>query len=109
MGDSMITVLTIVAIIVGIGTIFTAVWIAACLYQANKREKIILCSCGKKPPLHWKEADYKEPKKYAYICSCGVQGYMGLTEEEAFYGWDFRGNYQAYIRYIEVQHANDEI
>ena len=105
MGDSMTTVLTIVAIVMGIGVIFTALWIAACLYQANKREKIILCSCGKKPPLNWKDACDKEPKKYAYICSCGVQGYMGLTEEEAFYGWMLRGNREGYVAYIIAKHG----
>ena len=105
MGDSMMTALAIVGIVIGISMIFSSLWIAACLYQSNKRDKILLCLCGKKPPLYWKEACDKEPKEFAYLCSCGVQGYMGLTEEEAFYGWMLRGNREGYVAYITAKHG----
>lgn len=100
----MIIVLLVIAAIIGIGTIFTGIWIFACLWQANKREARLICSCGKRAALYNNDK-YKPQMAYAYMCECGVKGYIGGTKEEAFYGWELRGNKDAYFKYITAKHG----
>lgn len=100
------TILMVIAIVIGIGVIFTGAWIFACLYQTNKRDKVLTCSCGKQAKLLWNDTEYTKTSQYIYVCSCGVQGFMGLSQEEAFYGWTFRGNRAGYMAYITAKHGN---
>lgn len=104
MGHGMITFLTVLAILIGIGTIFCGAWIFACLYQTNRRDKVLTCSCGKAAQLLWKDREDNK-REYIYACSCGVQGYMGFTQEEAFYGWTLRGNRAGYMVYITAKNG----
>jgi hypothetical protein len=90
--------------IMALGAIFTGVWIAACLYQANKLEKRLKCTCGRRSFLHFKEADDKTPKQLVYMCQCGAKGYIGYDKEEALFGWELRGNHDAYLKYIVTKH-----
>lgn len=106
MGYSMMLLLIIVGSIVGVGTIVMGIWILACLYQANKRAIRLQCSCGRAAVLYNRDDDYgRIGKCYAYMCECGVRGYIGATKEEAFYGWDLRGNKDAYFKYITAKHG----
>jgi hypothetical protein len=102
MGDSLM-VLTVIGSIVGIGSIAMIVYVVVWLVMYNRREKRLKCTCGRRAFLYTNSKnEYRIA--YAYICECGTKGYVGYDKEEAFYGWELRGNYQAYIQYIAAKH-----
>lgn len=107
MGNGMMTVFMILAAFIGIGTILMGIWIIACLYKINKRLPRLRCSCGKTAVLYNNENGPLGRTIYAYMCECGVKGFIGANKEEAFYGWELRGNKDAYFKYISAKNKID--
>lgn len=103
MGDSMIY-LIVVAVLIGIATIAIGLWILILLYQANKIEERLKCSCGNRAFRHWNDSG--EIKLYAYVCPCGVSGFVGSTKEDALVGWELRGNKEAFYKYLTAKHGS---
>jgi hypothetical protein len=98
MGNS-IVVLCVFGSLIGIGAIVFGIYIAAALYQCNRLDARLKCTCGKRALLY-NNTKVENKTAYAYMCDCGVIGYIGLSKEEALYGWELRGNRSAYMDYI---------